>query len=156
MEGYHPKRRKDKYNPYSIYEGNGHYYISFKDGQGIFHKLEISRLLYDAFNSFELDDLAYLNVWDRHIEQSELWESTLNVRVLHKPEGIEETVLKKIQVKKLHMAVRALPEMQKRRLLLYYFEDLTYGQIAEMEGCSKVAVKYTIDKAMKTLKKILK
>ena len=156
MEGYHPKRRKDKYNPYSIYEGNGHYYISFKDGQGIFHKLEISRLLYDAFNSFELDDLAYLNVWDRHIEQSELWESTLNVRALHKPEGVEETVLKKIQVKKLHMAVRALPEMQKRRLLLYYFEDLTYGQIAEMEGCSKVAVKYTIDKALKTLKKNLK
>ena len=156
MEGYHPKRRKDKYNPYNIYENNGHYYISFKDGQGIFHKLEISRPLYDTFNSFELDDLSYLNVWDRHIEQSEVWESTLNTRALHEPEGVEETVLRKIQVKRLHMAVHELPEMQKRRLLLYYFEDLTYEQIAELEGCSKVAVKYMIDKALKNLKKILK
>lgn len=156
MEGYHPKRRKDKYNPYSIYEGNGRYYISFKDGQGVFHKLEISRLLYETFNSFELDDLAYLNVWDRHIEQSEVWESTLNVRALHKPEGVEEAVLRKIQVKRLHMAIHALPEMQRRRLLLYYFEDLTYEQIAELEGCSKVAVKRAINKALKILQKNLK
>ena len=82
MEGYHPKRRRDTYNPYSIYERNGHYYISFKDGQGVFHKLEISRLLYDAFNSFEMEDLSYLNVWDRHIEQLEVWKGTLNVRAL--------------------------------------------------------------------------
>ena len=66
---------------------------------------------------------------------------------MHKPKGVEEAVLRKIQVKKLHMAVRALPEMQKRRLPLYYFENLTYGQIAELEGCSKVAVKCTIDNA---------
>ena len=68
MEGNRPKRRKDKYNPYNIYEKDKHYYISFKDGQGVLHKLEISRTLYDAFDSFELDDLVYLNVVDRHIE----------------------------------------------------------------------------------------
>ncbi len=28
MEGNRPKRRKDKYNPYTICENNGHYYIS--------------------------------------------------------------------------------------------------------------------------------
>ncbi len=31
MKGNHSKRRKDKYNPYSICELEGHYYISFKD-----------------------------------------------------------------------------------------------------------------------------
>ncbi|MEH2953521.1 DUF1524 domain-containing protein [Candidatus Merdisoma sp. JLR.KK011] len=35
MEGHHPKRRKDKYNPYTIYEKDGHYYILFKDGQSV-------------------------------------------------------------------------------------------------------------------------
>ena len=30
MKGNHPKRRKDKYNPYKIYELNEHYYIEFK------------------------------------------------------------------------------------------------------------------------------
>ena len=33
MEGRHPKRRKDKYNPYQIYEKDGKHYILFKDGE---------------------------------------------------------------------------------------------------------------------------
>ena len=33
MKGNHPKRRKDKYNPYSIFESDGKYYIEFADGQ---------------------------------------------------------------------------------------------------------------------------
>ncbi len=33
MKGNHPKRRKDKYNPYNIFEMNGKYYIEFIDGQ---------------------------------------------------------------------------------------------------------------------------
>lgn len=27
MEGKRPKRRKDKYNPYTIYERNGHHFV---------------------------------------------------------------------------------------------------------------------------------
>ena len=82
MEDKRPKRRKDKYNPYTIYERNGHYYVSFEDGQKVSHMLEINKILYKTFDSFELDDLVYLNVLDRHIEQSEVWESTLNGPVL--------------------------------------------------------------------------
>ncbi len=154
-EGNHPKRRKDKYNPYTIYEKGGHYYISFKDGQGILHKFEIGRTLYDAFDSFELDDLVYLNVVDRHIEQSEVWETTLNVRAVDKPEGMEEIVFRKIQAEKLHKAINELPEKQKRRLILHYFQELTYVEIAEREKCSTRAVEYSIHGAIQNLKKFL-
>ena len=88
MEGNRPKRRKDKYNPYTICEKDGQYYVSFKDGQGVLHKLEISKVLYDTFDSFELSDLVYLNVVDRHIEQSEVWENTLNMRAMKKPDSM--------------------------------------------------------------------
>lgn len=47
MEGKHPKRRRDKYNPYYICELEGHYYISFQDGQGVLHEFEINRTLYE-------------------------------------------------------------------------------------------------------------
>lgn len=96
MEGNRPKRRKDKYNPYTIYEKDGHYYILFKDGQAVRHKLEISKRIYDIFDSFELDDLSYLNELDRHIEQSEVWESTLNTRAIQKTDSIEEIIFNKI------------------------------------------------------------
>ncbi len=155
MEGKRPKRRKDKYNPYTICEKNGHYYISFEDGQAVPHQLEIGKTLYEAFDSFELDDLVYLNVVDRHIEQSEVWESTLNMKAAHKPEGIEDMVLREIQAQELHKAVAGLPEVQRRRVVQYYFEEMTYGQIAEKEGCTKRAVKFSIDIAVEKLRKFL-
>lgn len=156
MEGNHPKRRKDKYNPYVICEKDGRYYISFKDGQAILHKLEISKILYDIFDSFELDDLAYLNELDRHIEQSEVWESTLNTRVIQKTDSIEEVIFNKIQVERLHKAIKNLPEIQRRRVWMYYFEDMTYEQIARKENCSFQAVAKSIVAAEKRIKKILK
>ena len=83
MEGKRPKRRKDKYNPYTIYEKNGYYFVSFEDGQKMSHILEISKVLYETFDSFELDDLVHFNVLDRHIEQSEVWESPFNNRRIY-------------------------------------------------------------------------
>lgn len=156
MNERHPKRRKDKFNPYSICEKDGHYYITFQDGQGKQYQFEISDTLYRAFNRFELDDLSYLNVWDRHMEQSDVWEVTLDKRAIKQQETVEDIALHNLQIEKLHSAISKLPEMQKHRLILHYFEDLSYEQIAKEEGCSKVAVKYSIDKAVKKLKEILK
>ena len=114
MEGNRPKRRKDKYNPYTIFEKDGQYYVSFKDGQGVSHKLEISKVLYDTFDSFELSDLVYLNVVDRHIEQSEVWENTLNMRAMKKPDSMEEIVFRRFQAEKLHKAINELPENRRK------------------------------------------
>ncbi len=80
------------------------------------HEFEISEPLYRAFDSFELEDLSYLNVWDCHLEQSEIDEETLNRRAVRIPPGVEETVLDKLLAEQLHRAIRQLPEKQKRRL----------------------------------------
>ena len=63
---------------------------------------------------------------------------------------MEETVSQRIEVDKLHQAITKLPEKQHRRLLLYYFGEFTYEQIAAIEGC-KVQV---IAKSIKTAEKI--
>lgn len=156
MKGKHPKRRRDKYNPYHISEKNGKYYIEFQDSQGETYEAEIDRMLYEAFDRFELDDLSYLNIWDRHMEQSDVWEVTLDKRAIKQQETVEDIVLHNLQIEKLHSAISELPTMQKHRLIRYFFEGLSYEQIAKEEGYSKVAVKYSIDKAVKKLKEILK
>ena len=156
MTGNHPKRRKDKFNPYTICEKDGKYYLSFRDGQGIFQKLEIDKVLYDTFNHFELDDLSHLNVVDRHLEHSEIWENTLNERAFYQPESVEDIVFRNIQIEDLHRAIRMLPDTQRRRLILYYFKGMTYEQIAKVEGCTKMPVKRSIDGAISHLRKILK
>lgn len=155
MIGNHPKRRKDKYNPYKICENNGRYYLSFKDGQGMRHNMEIEKKLFDVVNRFELDDLSILNEWDRHIEHFEQTEQSLNRRASYKAESVEEVVLRNIEYEKLHQAITTLTETQQRRLALYFFRGLTYKQIAEMEDCSISSVGGSISAAIENIKKIL-
>ena len=52
-----PKRRKDKYNPYTLSTDNQKYYVSFKDINGNIQKTEVDKSVFDAFDSFELDDI---------------------------------------------------------------------------------------------------
>lgn len=155
MKGNHPKRRKDKYNPYIIFEMNGKYYIEFKDGQKKEHCIEINRELYNLLNVFELEDLKYLNVLDRHIEQSEIYEVTLHKRSGQVGESAEDEAMRKILYDNLYKAISRLPDIQKRRLVLYYFVGLTYEQIAELENCSFQSIAKSINTAEKKLKKFL-
>ena len=71
MDDRHPKRRKDKYNPYTLSMIDGKCYLSFRDGQGVPHRLELDVKLYAVFDRFELDDLSFLNEQERHLDQAE-------------------------------------------------------------------------------------
>lgn len=157
MDGNHPKRRKDKYNPYTIgTTEDGRHWLTFSDGQSDQHHFEISAAVFALFDSFELDDLSYLNELDRHYEQSELTEASLYDRAVNRPATVEESALQSMEYAQLHRAISELPEIQKRRLILYYFQGLTYEQIAGMEGCTKRAVKFSVDIAVEKLKKFFK
>ncbi len=155
MDGNHPKRRKDKYNPYTLTEKEGKQFLSFRDGQGVFRELQITKELFEVLNRFELDDISVLNEWDRHYEHSELTEISLYNRTAMLPESVEEAVFRNLRYEALHKAIKQLPETQRRRLVLYYFAGLTYAQIAEKEGCTFQAVGKSITAAEKRLKKIL-
>jgi RNA polymerase sigma-70 factor (ECF subfamily) len=155
MDEHHPKRRKDKYNPYTIKEQSGRYFLSFQDGQSVPHELEIPKALYDLFNAFELRDLSYFNEVDRHIEQLELTEAALHRRAFSAPESTEELALAFIENELLHRAIAELPKTQRRRLTLYYFGGLTYEKIAALEGCSHPAIIKSIAAAIEKLKSFL-
>lgn len=151
-----PKRRKDKYNPYHLYKTQeGTFHLRFRDGEGTLQDLKISEELYQQFDRFELDDLSYLNVVDRHYEQSEQTEASINARAFSTPESLEDEVIGKMENECLHRAIAELSEVQRRRLILYYFEGLTYEQIAQREGCTISPVKNSIDRALEKLEKIL-
>lgn len=61
MDERHPKRRKDNNNPYTLSIVSGRFYLSFRDGMGVLHEMEIDGELYGLLNAFELEDLSYLN-----------------------------------------------------------------------------------------------
>lgn len=164
MDVYRPKkdprpcRRRDKDNPYEIFSvgidtDNPHFYVSFKDVQGVQICMEIDKAVFELLDRFELDDLSFLNEWDRHIEHSELTEAALHARAIADIESVELTAYKSMRNEQLRRAIAALPETQRRRLVMYYFDSLTYEEIAEKEGCTHPAVIKSVKAAISKLKK---
>ena len=143
-------------NPYTlrteIVEGITHYYVSFTDGQAIHRETEISRPVYLEFLRFVKIERS-LRHWDeRHREYSDLTDESLHSRALDAPKSLEDTVFDSLRNEHLRLAIQQLPEIQRRRFVLYHEFGLTYEQIAEMEGCTKMAVKFSVDRAKEKVK----
>lgn len=111
-----PKRRKDKYNPYTLYTKAGRYYISFVDVNNNFQEIEVSQEVFESFNRFELEDISQMNEYDRHLEHSEVYEHTLYQKSVSSEQPLEEYFDKAQDSENLHMAINKLPNVQKRRL----------------------------------------
>lgn len=63
MDEKRPKRRKDKYNPYTLTITEDKHFLSFRDGQDVLRELQITKELFEVLNRFELDDLSiYVSV----------------------------------------------------------------------------------------------
>ncbi len=150
------KRRKDKYNPYTILKSNEKYIVSFKNNTGIMIKTEVSEEVYNLFDRSELLDISQMHKFERHIEHFELDDVSLFSKSLNKDISVEEQVEKKILIDELKNSIYELPIIQKRRLVKYFFENKTFEQIAEEENCTKMAVKFSVDIAIKNISKKMK
>jgi RNA polymerase sigma-70 factor (ECF subfamily) len=149
----------DNANPYTlrteVVEGISRYYVSFLDGEAIRHEIEVSRPVYLEFLRFVKVE-RNLRRWDeRHTEQSDLTDETLHSRALNPQKGVEDTVIDGLYNEQLQRAVESLPEIQRRRFILYHEYGFTYEQIAKMEGCTKRAVKFSVDLATTKIKENL-
>lgn len=153
-----PKRRKYKDNPYTLNycEERDIYIISFKDSRGIVQNVEVTETVYKTFDRFELDDLSEMNEFDNHIEHSEIFENNLNNRAKDKPISLEDEIIRKSTFDELKKAIDILPEVQKRRIKLYYFDDMSTKDIAILEKCTQHSVRVSIRRAIEELKNILK
>ncbi len=151
------KRKRDKYNPYKLLfdQNNQKYIIIFKDSQNINFSVEVTEEIYFTFDSFELEDKSQMNKYDRHIEHSKITEVTLNKRAVNKECTIEEVIFSNIEKEQVHKAILKLPEIQRRRIKMYFFEELTQKEIANREGASIRAVQYSIKIGLEKLKKLL-
>lgn len=153
-----PKRKKSKDNPYTLYycDKNNKYICVFKDSNNILQIVELTTEVFDALNAFELEDISQMHKYDKHIEHSELLEATLYHRMTNDIYTFEEEIEKKILIENIKSELANLPDIQRRRMKKYFFNDMTMDEIANEEGCSKVAVKYSIDIAIEKISKKFK
>lgn len=151
-----PKRRKHKDNPYELNIIDSKYIVKFKDNKKETHYVEVNAQIYEIFDKFELRDLSELNEYDNHIEHLELYDETLERRIIHKQELIEDVIIRKVTFEKLHYAIQQLSEIEKRRIKMYYFEDKTLEEIAKIENTSHQAISKSLQNSIRKLKNLLK
>lgn len=156
MDDNRPKRRKSKDNPYTLYTESGKFYITFVDINRSFQNIEVSQEVFDSFNRFELEDISQMNEYDRHYEHSEIYENTLHSKSVSDIQSLAEYFDNVQDAENLHMAINKLPEVQKRRLKKYYFEEKTFEEIALEEGCTYQSIQRSVYRAVAKIKNILK
>ena len=150
--------RKKKDNPYTLNYMNeeDNYVVLFKDSKGIFQSVNVSEDVFKTMDRFELDDLSEMNEYDNHIEHSEIYEFNINIRSTHKQELLEDYIVRKSSYEDLMNAINLLPEIQKRRIKKYYFDNKNEYVIAREENASQQAVNKSLRQAIQKLKQILK
>lgn len=156
-----PKRRKDKDNPYSLDFKENNYVVSFKTVKNEYKEVKVSEEVFKAFDKFELEDISQLHKVDKHIDMrvidnTEYMDIILFNNAVNDEISIEEQIENKILQEELKKAILELSEVQKRRVIKYYFENKTLQKIAEEEGCSIASVKESLDSSINKLRKKLK
>ena len=81
-----------------------------------------------------------------------MWDETLYRRALRVPKTLDERMIEKERNEILAKAVARLPEIQRRRFLLYYEYDFNFYQIGEMERCTASAVQKSVSVARDKIK----
>ena len=70
-------------------------------------------------------------------------------------EDIADLVCRMDSYERLHAQIEKLPELHRRRLVLYYFQRMTYRQIAEIEGVDHTTICKSVTLAVSKLRKHL-
>ena len=153
-----PRRRRYKDNPYMLEldDSLGVYTVSFKDGLGKLTKVEVTEDVFNLLDRFELDDLSEMNEFDNHIEHSELTESTLHNRLKIRPSLLEDEILNKLYCEEVFSLLNELPELQRKRIKMYYFSNMSLEEIAKIEGTTHQAISKSINNGIRKLQKLVK
>ena len=75
---------------------------------------------------------------------------------MDKPMSLEDEFIRKSRFEDLINAINKLSDVQKRRIKMYYFEQLKLEKIAEIEHTSFQMISKSIKQGIENLKKILK
>jgi RNA polymerase sigma-70 factor (ECF subfamily) len=119
-------------------------------------EIEVTREVADFLEECRLDERRQSEKIRRHHSDKECDEFAIGDLMFNKPQGFEDALIDRLAIERLPEALATLPEVQRRRVTAYYFEGLTYKQIAEREQVAYPAIMQSVNAAIKNLQKFFK
>ena len=91
----------------------------------------------------------------RYIDYMDFIDGLTDAAMNYQQEDAANLLIRIESYRQLYMAVNKLPKAQRRRLLLHFVDNLSYRQIADLEGINQSTVGRSINRALIQLKKQL-
>lgn len=88
----------------------------------------------------------------RYLANEEYIDGLTDTTTVYPQEDFADLIIKMDSYKQLHAIIKKLPEVQRRRLSMYYFDGLTYRQIAEIEGVNHKSIIQSVNLAVHKLR----
>lgn len=126
----------------------------YKDAIGKTEYTYVTKEVYEALTETFRKEAHAQEMRDlRHVTKEGYTEGETEDLVFDSRESLEDMVIRQMELETLQKAMQSLTEVQRERLHLYFFEGLTYRQIAEKNGIGEKNVRESITGAIKKIKK---
>ncbi len=116
-------------------------------------KVEVTDELIECFDEFRKVKNNQKKSDERHIDFRGVDNAENEAIIIHSEKTIEEIIFEDERKEQLHLALSSLTDIQRRRVLLYYFDDMTVKEIAKLENVVIRVVSRSIRKAEEKLSK---
>ena len=126
----------------------------YKDAIGETEYTYVTKEVYEALTETFRKEAHAQEMRDlRHVTKEGYTEGETEELAFDSGESLEDMVIRQMELETLQKAMQSLTEVQRERLHLYFFEGLTYRQIAQKKGIGEKNVRESITGAIKKIKK---
>ncbi len=124
----------------------------YKDAVGETEYTYVSHEVYEALTDLFRREAHAEEMRDlRHLTLGGYIEGETEERMTKETESLEDMMIHQMELETLQKAVQSLTQVQRERLHLYFFEGLTFRQIAEKTGISDRSVRESVEASLKKI-----
>ena len=129
--------------------------ITYKTANGMRICVEVSTSVKELLEQSDRQIRSQRRQDRRHLDYMDFIDGLTDVAVNYPQEDAADLLIRMESYRQLYAAVNRLSTTQRRRLLLHFSDNLSYRQIADLEGVNQSAVGYSIKRALQQLYKYL-
>ena len=129
--------------------------ITYKTADGKRICVEVSTPVKDLLEQSDRQIRSQRRQDRRHLDYMDFIDSLTDAAMNYPQEDAADLLIRMESYRQLYAAVNRLSTTQRRRLLLHFSDNLSYRQIADLEGVNQSAVGYSIKRALQQLYKYL-
>jgi len=124
--------------------------IYIPNSEGNLEKVEVSEELAFVIDSFRREEESQLRQNRRYMDYY-----SSDISLFASSDNVEDKVIEHETMRNILSALGKLTEKERKRILAYYFKNLTYEQVAKIENTSTTAIFKSVGNALEKLKKFV-